>query len=219
MPALYFARHGQSTWNAEGRWQGQADPPLSALGRAQAARLAERLAGAGIALLAASDLARARETAEIVGARLGLAPRLDPALREHDVGAWSGLRHEEIAARWPDELARFLAGDLALRPGGGESRLALRARARAAAARWRAEAGGRPLLLVSHLGVLHALAPGADAPPGALVRVERVRVEAGAAAARGVLAAPHAAVVPDRLAPARARAVRAAGPRASRSSS
>jgi len=109
MTALWFARHGQSTWNAEGRWQGQADPPLSALGRVQAEALAEALAGAGIALLAASDLARARETAAIVGARLGLAPVLEPALREHDVGAWSGLTRTEVEARWPAELARFRA--------------------------------------------------------------------------------------------------------------
>jgi probable phosphoglycerate mutase len=169
--ALWFARHGESTWNAAGRWQGQADPPLSELGRAQAARLAERLAGAGVALLAASDLARARETAEIVGARLGLSPRLDPALREHDVGAWSGLTHAEIERRWPEDLARFLAGDLALRPGGGESRLALRARVRSAVARL-AEGAPGPFAVVSHLGVLLALAPAARAAPGELLRLD-----------------------------------------------
>lgn len=169
--ALWFARHGQSTWNAEGRWQGQADPPLSARGRAQAERLAEQLAGAGVALLAASDLARARETAEIVGARLGLAPHLDPALREHDVGAWSGLTHAEIERRWPEELARFRGGDLALRPGGGESRLALRARVWAAVSRLEASARG-PCAVVSHLGVLHALAPEAHVAPGGLLRLD-----------------------------------------------
>lgn len=172
MRALWFARHGQSTWNAEGRWQGQADPPLSALGRAQAEALADALAGAGIALLAASDLARARETAAIVGARLGLAPVLEPALREHDVGRWSGLTHAEIEARWPEDLARFRAGDLALGPGGGESRLALRARVDAALERLEARAQG-PLALVSHLGVLRALDPDAHVAPGGLLRVAR----------------------------------------------
>jgi len=170
MTALWFARHGQSTWNAEGRWQGQADPPLSALGRVQAEELAEALAGAGIALLAASDLARARETAAIVGARLGLAPVLEPALREHDVGAWSGLTRAEVEARWPEELARFRAGDLAFAPGGGESRLVLRARVHAALARLEVRAAG-PLALVSHLGVLRALDPDAHVAPGGLLRL------------------------------------------------
>lgn len=170
MAALWFVRHGQSTWNAEGRWQGQGDPPLSALGRAQAERVADELAAAGIARLVASDLARARETAEILGARLGLAPLFDPALREHDVGAWSGLTHAEIEGRWPGELARFLAGDLALRPGGGESRLALRARVRSAVARLAASAPGA-VALVSHLGVLHALAPGSHVETGACLRL------------------------------------------------
>ena len=168
MARLWFVRHGQSTWNAEGRWQGQADPPLSALGRVQAERLAERLAGAGIVLLAASDLARARETAEVVAARLGLAPVVDPALREHDVGAWSGLTHAEIEQRFPADLAAFLGGDLALRPGGGESRLALRARVQAALARLAAR-GSQPLAVVSHLGVLRALAPEAHVAPGELL--------------------------------------------------
>jgi probable phosphoglycerate mutase len=171
MAALWFVRHGQSTWNAAGRWQGQADPPLSALGRAQAERLADRLAGAGVALLAASDLARARETAEILGARLGLVPRFDPALREHDVGAWSGLTRAEIERRWPEQLARFLGGDLALRPGGGESRLALRARVRSALVRLEASAPG-PVAVVSHLGVLRALAPAAHVAPGELLLLD-----------------------------------------------
>jgi broad specificity phosphatase PhoE len=184
MTALWFARHGQSTWNAEGRWQGQADPALSALGRVQAEALAEALAGAGIALLAASDLARARETAAIVGARLGLAPVLEPALREHDVGAWSGLTRTEVEARWPAELARFRAGDLALAPGGGESRLALRARVHAVLARLELRAAG-PLALVSHLGVLRALDPDAHLAPGGLLRLR-----GPAPASRGAGAGP-----------------------------
>ena len=93
--------------------------------------------------------ARARATAERIGARLGLVPRFEAALRELDVGRWSGLHRAEIERRWPDELARFRAGDLTLAPGGGESRLALRARAarvlaRARAGGSRAARGGEP---------------------------------------------------------------------------
>jgi broad specificity phosphatase PhoE len=171
MADVWFIRHGESTWNAEGRWQGQADPPLSERGRRHAEDAAARLAGAGIARIAASDLARARHTAEILAARLGLAVELDAGLRELDVGRWSGLAPAEIERRWPDELARFRAGDLALRPGGGESRLALRERVGLALARLAARADGAAVAVVSHLGVLRALQPGAQLAPGAWLRL------------------------------------------------
>ena len=170
MVDVWFIRHGESLWNAEGRWQGQGDPPLSPRGQQQAAEAAERLAGLGIALLAASDLARARATAERIGARLGLVPRFEAALRELDVGRWSGLHRAEIERRWPDELARFRAGDLTLAPGGGESRLALRARAARVLAEL-AQAAAGPLAVVSHLGLLRSLVPGAELAPGELVRL------------------------------------------------
>jgi len=170
MVDIWFVRHGESLWNAEGRWQGQGDPPLSERGRRQALAAAEALAGCGIALLAASDLSRARTTAELIGARLGLVPRYEPGLRELDVGRWSGLLHAEIESRWPAELARFRAGDLELAPGGGESRLALRARAQRALAQLGAEAGGA-LAVVSHLGLLRALRPDAELEPGAVLRL------------------------------------------------
>lgn len=171
MVDVWFIRHGESVWNAEGRWQGQADPPLTEQGRLQAERAAGPLGGAGIALLASSDLARARATAEILGARLALSPHVEPALREHDVGRWSGLRTEEIAQLWPEELARFRGGDLALRVGGGESRLALRERVTEAIGRLAARAGG-PLAVVSHLGVLRALRPDAALAHGQVLRIQ-----------------------------------------------
>jgi broad specificity phosphatase PhoE len=170
MVDVWFIRHGESLWNAEGRWQGQGDPPLTARGLRQAQEAAERLAGLGIARLAASDLERARATAEVIGVRLGIAPRYETGLRELDVGRWSGLPHAEIERRWPAELARFRAGDLSLAPGGGESRLALRERARRALAALAADAAG-PLAVVSHLGLLRSLLPGAELEPGGLLRL------------------------------------------------
>jgi probable phosphoglycerate mutase len=162
VPRLLCIRHAQSTWNALGRWQGQADPPLSDAGREAARALALRLAdeARGCTALLTSDLRRARETAEILGAAWALAPEPWPALREADVGAWSGHRHAEIEARWPDEYRRFRAGDLELRPGGGESRRALRARALAALRAMEARFGAGPVALVTHRGFLSALAPG-----------------------------------------------------------
>ena len=96
-------RHGQSEWNAAGRWQGQADPPLTDLGRAQAAHAARSL-GAVDAILA-SDLLRAAETATILSAELGVGPVvIDPDLRERDAGEWSGLTRSEIDERYPGYL-------------------------------------------------------------------------------------------------------------------
>lgn len=156
--AILLVRHAESTWNAEGRWQGQGDPPLSPRGVEQARALAARLASDAPTAIVASDLRRAAETARIVGDRVRLVPVLDSRLREHDVGAWSGLLHGEIASRWPDDLARFRAGDLDVRPGGGESRRELIARATDALAALRAAHRGR-LLLVSHRGWIRAVAP------------------------------------------------------------
>jgi broad specificity phosphatase PhoE len=94
---LLLVRHGETDWNAAGRLQGHTDRPLNEYGRRQARDLADRLSGDGIAAVYASDLARARETAEILGARLGLEVVIDPDLREKDWGTWEGLTSEERA--------------------------------------------------------------------------------------------------------------------------
>jgi 2,3-bisphosphoglycerate-dependent phosphoglycerate mutase len=88
---LLLVRHGETDWNAEGRLQGHTDRPLSDYGREQARRLADELEGEELDAIYASDLLRARETAEIVGGRLGLPVELDADLREKDWGNWEGL--------------------------------------------------------------------------------------------------------------------------------
>jgi broad specificity phosphatase PhoE len=107
MIRLLIVRHGESTWNAQSRWQGQADPPLSPLGERQAEEAAERLVElASINAVWASDLVRARRTAELIASRLGVPRvRAEPRLRERDVGSWSGLTRGEIEERWPGYLA------------------------------------------------------------------------------------------------------------------
>jgi 2,3-bisphosphoglycerate-dependent phosphoglycerate mutase len=93
---LLLVRHGETDWNADGRLQGHTDCPLSDYGRRQAQALAEQLAaGEELGALYSSDLARARETAEIVGARLGLPVLPDPDLREKNWGSWEGLTADE----------------------------------------------------------------------------------------------------------------------------
>ena len=104
MPTLLLARHGETDWNADGRFQGHADPMLNELGRKQARELALRLRGEQIDAIWSSDLGRAKQTAFYVAAQLGHMVRLSGELREMDVGAWSGHTREEIAAKWPDEF-------------------------------------------------------------------------------------------------------------------
>jgi len=110
MTTLFVARHGQTDWNLEHRWQGHADPPLNETGRMQAAELGEALAGSSVEAVFSSDLRRAAETAEIAGARLGIAVELDARLREVDVGEWSGLTSAEVEERYPQGYERRRAG-------------------------------------------------------------------------------------------------------------
>ena len=96
MTTLLLVRHGETDWNADGRLQGHTDRPLSDYGRRQARELGDQLKEEGSRARSSrrstpSDLARARETAEIVGGRLGLPVVLDPDLREKDWGTWEGL--------------------------------------------------------------------------------------------------------------------------------
>jgi broad specificity phosphatase PhoE len=95
MTTLLLVRHGETDWNAEGRLQGHTDRPLSDYGRRQAQQLAGEREDEELEAIYSSDLARARETAEIVGERLGLPVVLDPDLREKDWGTWEGLNAVE----------------------------------------------------------------------------------------------------------------------------
>ncbi len=159
-PQIHLLRHGQSTWNAEQRWQGHGGPGLTPLGREQARAAALQLREWKIERIVTSDLLRARETDAIMGELLGMESEADEAWRERALGLWTGLTRAEIEARWPAEYAHFRSGDPHARPGGGESNAMLRARAHAALAALRARHAGRRVLVVTHLGLARMLAPG-----------------------------------------------------------
>ena len=118
---VFLARHGETDYNAQGRFQGRLPVPLNAIGRAQAQELAVRAAPLGFVELWCSPLARARETAEIVGAALALRPHEDARLVETDSGDWTDRTYTEIKAIDPAGFAAFVAADPDFTLPGGES--------------------------------------------------------------------------------------------------
>lgn len=159
MTTFYIIRHGQTDWNAQGRWQGSADIPLNDSGRLQARQLAARLRAQRLAFDAiySSDLQRAWETATLVASTLGGAAQPLPALREIDVGAWSGLTHAEVKTHFPELLARFESGEDVPRGGNGETFSQLYQRVVGAVEHLAIERRGQTLALVSHGGPVRAL--------------------------------------------------------------
>jgi broad specificity phosphatase PhoE len=146
---IWLARHGETAYNAVRRFQGQGAVPLNERGREQARALGVAAAEHGFASLWCSPLARARETAEIVGAALGLAPRDDRRLAETDAGDWTDRMFAAVEAEDPERFRAFLAGDPAFAFPGGESFAEQADRVLAALADIRA-AGPLPALVVSH---------------------------------------------------------------------
>jgi broad specificity phosphatase PhoE len=107
---IFLARHGESDWNVQKRFQGHSDRPLTERGREQAHALADLVGSEKIDAVYTSPLRRARETAEIVAARAGLEAVALPELREVDTGSWSGLSRADVEARFPEGFARWRSG-------------------------------------------------------------------------------------------------------------
>jgi broad specificity phosphatase PhoE len=160
---ILLARHGETDWNAVGRWQGHTDRPLTERGRHQAAELAERLANAEIDAVYSSDLLRAVETAEPVAKRLGLPLQTLRELREVDVGTWAGLTRDEVVERFPDGFRRWSEWQTGWED--GETYDEMGERVVGAILRVAGEHDGGRILVVSHGGAiraLHAAAAGID---------------------------------------------------------
>ena len=151
---IHLARHGQTAYNHEGRFQGHLPVPLDATGREQAAALAEAAAKVTLTSLWCSPLRRARETADIVAARIGLQPREDARFAETDTGDWTDRSYADVRAEDPDGFARFQRSDPAFRYPGGESFAEQLARVQAGLADLRAQPAQLPALVVCHRGVI-----------------------------------------------------------------
>ena len=159
---IRLARHGETDDNvAPMRFQGWTDTPLNDTGRRQARELAERVAGDGIASLWASDLSRARETAEIVGARIGMTPVLDARLREGARGRWEGHLMRDVERDEPERYAAWRRGGAAFRFPGGESLLEHQQRVTEALGEIHAT-GPLPALVVCHGGSIRVMLCAAD---------------------------------------------------------
>jgi broad specificity phosphatase PhoE len=176
---VFMARHGETDWNAEGRWQGHTDVPLNANGRVQAVTVAEALRGTGLSGLVSSDLSRAHETARIIAATLGLdVAYVDPDLRERMFGVFEGLTRSDCERLHPEAWRAWVEEQ---RPAEGvESPVAVAARVSGAIGRAaeRIARDGAPVLLVTHGGALRSVVQKATGAPigpianGAIWRVE-----------------------------------------------
>jgi len=151
---IHLARHGQTAYNHEGRFQGHLPVPLDATGRVQAVALAEVAAGVEIVSLWCSPLRRARETADVVAGRIGLQPIEDARFVETDTGDWTGRSFAEVRAEDPEGFARFERSDPSFRYPGGESFAEQSARIQAGLADLRARPEALPALVVCHRGVI-----------------------------------------------------------------
>jgi broad specificity phosphatase PhoE len=179
---ILLARHGETDWNREKRWQGLADHSLNAHGREQARALAEQLDPLSFSAIYASDLRRAHETALVIAERKGLAVTPMRELREIDVGSWTGLSYDEVQERFPDAYAQSRA-----RTGrgweGGETYAEMCRRVLDAVRSIARKHAGEAVLVVTHSGpirAVHAHARGLNyaADRKAAAVVDRVEVSA-----------------------------------------
>ncbi len=158
MTTIYLVRHAQAEGNLQRAFHGHTDGQLTPHGLAQLERLAERFREVPLAAIYSSDLTRAVRTAQAVGRFHPALPIITtPRLREIHAGDWEGMHFWEIAARDPEAYDSFEAGDLACRPGGGESLAEVAARMQAVVSEIAAHHPGETVAAVSHGCALRTL--------------------------------------------------------------
>ena len=158
---LILVRHGVTDWNREGRWQGRLDPPLSQDGHREARLLAARAASdpeLRSARIMSSTLGRAAQTAEAIGAALGVAVEPEPRLMEIGAGEWEGRTHAELEATDAERYRAWRSQASDVRPPGGEALEDAVGRVRDVLAEVARGPGPWPIVLVSHGGILRVIA-------------------------------------------------------------
>jgi probable phosphoglycerate mutase len=151
---VYLVRHGATALTTEDKFSGDIGVELSDDGRWQAAKLGERLANEAIAAVYSSPLSRAVDTAHLIADRMGLAPVLCDGLREISHGRWEGLSRREVEAQFGDEYATWENDPFTFAPQGGESGLAVLARALPVIREVVTRHAGKRVLVVSHKATL-----------------------------------------------------------------
>jgi probable phosphoglycerate mutase len=154
---ILLVRHGETDWNATGRLQGQSDTPLNMVGHEQTRRAAQRLVCEPVRALYSSDLARAFQTATIIGQTLGLTVITSPRLRERQYGAWEGLSSAEIQARYPEQFDAWRARSPDFAPPQGETRSQLLTRGLAELQAIARRHVGEMAVVVTHGGLCYVL--------------------------------------------------------------
>jgi broad specificity phosphatase PhoE len=149
---LWLARHGQTDWNLEGRWQGQSSdaPALNETGKTQALAILEQAKDLDISAVYTSDLQRAQQTAEAVARPLGLPVTVEPCLREMDLGAWEGMLYDDIRSQFPREYAQRTHDPIHTPAPDGESPLNVAERVIPAVEEIAARHPAESVLIVSH---------------------------------------------------------------------
>lgn len=154
---VIFIRPGETDWNSSGRWQGWVASQLNTHGHQQAQALAKYVRNIGMSALYSSDLKRAVQTAEVLAESLGFAPVLDERWRERDIGKWQGMTLKEIREWYSEDYQALKADVYNYSVPGGESRLDVQKRVRAAFADILAEGKGDTVGVISHTTAIHTL--------------------------------------------------------------
>jgi alpha-ribazole phosphatase/probable phosphoglycerate mutase len=157
MTSIFLVRHGETTWNTQGRFQGHSDTPLSATGQRQANALSNYLNGESLQAIYSSDLRRAWDTAKIINTPHKLEVKPNPQLREMNFGSWEGLDFREIQDKFPEKLAEWQNNIMTTAPPGGENLEQLVTRVQAAYGDIINNNPEGDILLVAHGGVLQVL--------------------------------------------------------------
>lgn len=151
---IYLARHGQTAYNLEGRFQGWGDVPLDETGRAQARKLALAVAAVEPVNLVSSNIARALETATIVSELVGLEPQIDPRFAETETGEWTDRSFADVAAEDPEAFTAFVELQAGWGFPGGESFATQAARVAAGLDDWRARSDTGTTVIICHGNVI-----------------------------------------------------------------